>query len=338
MEKAVVVDKDYGSVSEEELQTIGSAYAKAGIELVSLQLSTEEEIVECCWDATAILGTGNPPITRAVMEALPKLKFIQRFGIGVNSIDLKAAADLNKIVLNLPGFCIKELADMAAAMILSLLRNTVYYDREIRKGNWPKCQYFLPGDVREMVLGLYGFGGAAKCLYEILHKGFGTKIIAYDPYITQEAATSFNVQFVSFEQLLEQSDIISLHAPLTPETKHCFNKEAFRKMKNTSMIINTARGGLINQEDLIWALNTGEIRYAGLDTFEQEPLEEDSMLRKMDSVILSPHSGSYGISAKRTQIEMVSRLLPDAVIKHEIPAAYVANRRFMENDGLYKFI
>lgn len=105
-----------------------------------------------------LLATGNPPITRKVMETLPEVKFVQRFGAGVNSIDLAAAAELGVIVLNLPGFCAKELADVATAMIMGLIRNTAYYDREVRKGNWPKCQYLLPPDVRELTLGLYGFG------------------------------------------------------------------------------------------------------------------------------------------------------------------------------------
>ena len=124
--KAVVVDKDYGSVTAEELAEITHAYQKAGIELVLKHLSSEEEIIQGAQGAIAILGTGNPPITRHVLESLPELKFVQRFGVGVNSIDLDAAADCGKIILNIPGFCAKELADLAAAMILGLVRNTVY--------------------------------------------------------------------------------------------------------------------------------------------------------------------------------------------------------------------
>ena len=126
--KAVVVDKDYGSVSYEELQRVKEAYAAAGIELELAHYVTEDEIIEGCRGAVAILGTGNPPITRKVMEALPEVKYVQRFGAGVNSIDLDAASELKKIVLNLPGFCAKELADVATAMIMGLTRNTAYYD------------------------------------------------------------------------------------------------------------------------------------------------------------------------------------------------------------------
>lgn len=337
--KAIVVDKDYGSVTSEELETIKEAYAKAGIELAAEHFMTEDEIIAGCQGAFAILGTGNPPITRKVMEALPELKFVQRFGVGVNSIDLDAAAELGKIVLNLPGFCAKELADLAATMILGLTRNTAYYDREIRKGNWPKCQYLLPGDVREMTLGLFGFGAAGRHLYEIFSRGFGTKVIACDPYISAAVKEQYtDIEFVDFETLLKESDIISIHAMLTPETTHIFNKEAFRKMKNTAMIINTSRGPLIDQKELAWALENGEILYAGLDTVEKEPIEKDDPLLKMDNVILSPHSGSYGIGAKKTQISMVCRLVPQAVSEKKIPARNVADRDVMKTETEYEFI
>lgn len=337
--KAVVVDKDYGSVTAAELEKVQAAYAKAGISLELRHFRTEDEIISGCRDAIAILGTGNPPITRRVMEALPELKFVQRFGAGVNSIDLEAAAELNKIILNLPGFCAKELADLATAMIMGLIRNTAYYDREIRKGCWPKCQYLLPGDVREMTLGLYGFGGAGRYLHDIFHGGFGTRVIACDPYVSDAVKGQYpDVAFVSFDELLEKSDIISIHVILTPETTHVFNREAFRKMKNTAMIINTSRGPVIDQKDLAWALENGQILYAGLDTVEEEPISREDPLLKMDNVILSPHSGSYGVGAKKTQIQMVCDIVPEAVMTGKVPARCVANRSVLNQDTGYQFI
>jgi len=325
--KAIVVDKDYGSVKPEEIETVRKAYAKAGIELTAAHYTGEDEIIANCQDADIILATGNPPMTAKVMEALPRLRYIQRFGAGVNSIDLDAAARLGKIVLNLPGFCAKELADLATAMIMGLIRNTCYYDREIRKGNWPKCQYFLPGDVREMTLGFFGFGQAARHLHDIFHGGFGTKTIACDPYVSDQVKAQYpDVTFVSFDELLTQSDIISIHVILTPETKHVFNKEAFKKMKDTAMIINTSRGPVIDQKDLAWALENGEIRYAGLDTVEVEPIAKDDPLLKMDNVILSPHSGSYGVGSKKTQINMVCELIPTAVTEKKLPKRNIADK------------
>jgi len=337
--KAVVVDKEYGSVTAEELALVKESYSKAGIELELCHFTTEDEMIAGCQGAMAILGTGNPPVTRRVIEALPELKFVQRFGVGVNSIDLDAAAEHGVIVLNLPGFCAKELADLACAMIMGLIRNTNYYDKEIRKGNWPKCQYLLPPDVRELTLGLYGFGAAGRYLHDIFHGGFGTKVISCDPYVSEAVKAQYpHVEFVTFDEMIEKSDIISIHVNLTPETTHVFNKETFRRMKNTAMIINTSRGPVIDQKDLAWALQNEEIRYAGLDTVEKEPIEKDDPLLLLDNVILGPHSGSYGIGAKKTQISMICNLVPDAVIKGTVPGRNVANRAVLSKETGYQFV
>jgi len=337
--KAVLVDKDYGSTTLEEQQAVQAAYAKAGIDLKLCHFTTEDEIIQGCKGAMAILATGNPPITRKVMEALPELKFVQRFGAGVNSIDLDAATDLDKIILFLPGFCIKELADLATAMILTLIRNAAYYDREIRKGNWPKCKYLLPGDVRTMTLGLYGFGGAGRILHDIFTKAFGTKVIACDPYVSEDIKKQYpDVEFVDFDGLLNNSDIISIHCILTPETKHVFNADAFKKMKKNSMIINTSRGPIIDQKALGEALAAGEIRYAGLDVVEKEPIDLADPLLKMDNVIINPHSGSYGEGSKKVQKEMVCAIIPNAVIVKQIPQKSVANKGVITKEKEYKFI
>lgn len=145
------------------------------------------------------------------------------------------------------------------------------------------------------------------------------------------------MEFVSFDDLITRSDIISIHVILTPETTHVFNKAAFQKMKKTAMIINTSRGPVIDQKDLAWALSEGEILYAGLDTVEQEPISPDDPLLQMDNVILSPHSGSYGEGAKKTQIGMVCDLLPTAVEKKKISARCVANRTILQMNSEYIF-
>ena len=337
--KAVIVDRDYGSVTAAEIERITAAYSAAGIELTACHFTTEDQIIEGCRGAQIILGTGNPPITRKVMEALPELKFIQRFGVGVNSIDLDAASELGKIVLFLPGFCAKELADLSAGMILGLVRNTAYYDREIRKGNWPKCTYLLPPDLREMTLGIFGFGAAGRYLYKVFKGGWDMKILACDPYLPESAQAQYpDVEFVDFDRLVRESDIVSIHVGLSPETFHIFNKDVFKKMKNTAMLINTSRGPIVDQKDLAWALETGEILYAGLDTVEKEPIEPDDPLLHMDNVILSAHCGSYGIGAKKTQIGLVCELVPDAVTKGTVPARNVANKAVLKKDTGFRFV
>lgn len=272
MWNAVIVDRDYGSVSLENQEYIKQQYAKNGINLRLAHYRTPEEILENCKDADAILGTGNPPITREVLEGLTNLKVVQRFGIGVNSIDLKAADETGTLILYMPGFCVQELAIHASALILNLLRNVSFYDRRIRAGQWPKAAGYVPRNPKDLVLGLYGFGGSARPLYDIFYHGFGTKVITCDPYVKKDIKENYDVKIVSFDELLNRSDIISIHAPLTEETHHIFNREAFSKMKNDAMIVNISRGGLIDQEALAWALDIGQIRFAGLDVFEQEPL------------------------------------------------------------------
>lgn len=346
--KAIVVDKDYGSVTAEELERVAVAYRAAGIKLELLEYQvvaaqqkepTEAEIIAGCKDAQVILATGNPPITRRVLEALPQVKFVQRFGAGVNSIDLDAAAELGVIILNLPGFCAKELADVATAMIMGLIRNTCYYDREVRKGNWPKCKYLLPPDVRELTLGLYGFGLAGRHLHDIFHNGFGTKVISCDPYVSDAIKAQYpDVEFVAFDELVTRSDIISIHVILTPETTHVFNRDVFKKMKNTAMIINTSRGPVIDNDDLAWALQTGEIMYAGLDTVEREPLPENDPFKTLDNIIVNPHCGSYGVGSKKTQIDMVCSLIPTAATTGQVSARCVANRNVLTRDTGYKFV
>ena len=190
-----------------------------------------------------------------------------------------------------------------------------------------------------MTLGLYGFGAAGRYLHDIFHGGFGTKVIACDPYVTEDVKRRYpDVEFVEFNRMLKESDIISIHVVLTPETTHVFNEDAFRQMKKTSMIINVSRGPVIDQKALAWALDEGEILYAGLDTVEKEPIDPDDPLLQMDNVILSPHSGSYGAGAKKTQIQMVCGLLPEAVKNGRIPARNIANKGVIEKITEYEFV
>lgn len=323
---AVIVDSNYGSVSLDKQKYIQEQYKQKGISLRIEHYTTPEEIIAGCQEADAILGTGNPPITRKVLESLPNLKVVQRFGIGVNSVDLEAATETGTLVLFMPGFCVEELAIHAAALILNLLRNVNYYDRGIRKGEWRKAKGVVPRNPRDLTLGLFGFGGSAKPLYNIFKGGFGTKVITCDPYVDESIKENWDVEIVSFEELLEKSDIISLHAPLVPETKHIFNYDAFKKMKKDSMIVNISRGELINQDDLIKALNEGEIQFAGLDVFAQEPLSVDSPLIDSENVVLTPHSAFYGVQAQNNQLQLAIELV-DSVLNHKgVVGKYIANR------------
>lgn len=326
MYEAIIIDSNYGSVSIENQKYIQKEYAKNGISLKLENYSTTEEILNNCKNTDVILATGNPAITKDILKNLPKLKIIQRFGIGTNSIDLDSASEEGILVLYMPGFCIDELALHATALILNLLRNISYYDRGIRKGEWRKAKGPLPKNPKDLVLGLYGFGGSAKSLYNIFYNGFNSKIITCDPYIDEEIKTKYDIDIVSFEELLKYSDIISIHAPLTSETNHIFNKDAFSKMKKNAMIINISRGELIDQNALIEALDNNTIQFAGLDVFEKEPLPLDSPLIYDENTILTCHSGFYGENAQQNQIKLSIELVNSALNLLSISKKYIANK------------
>ena len=315
MWKGYIIDINYGSVTGARLEHAKALIEKAGVDLTIGHYETAEEMIANLQDADILFCTGNPILTREIMEALPRLKVIQRFGIGYDSIDVEAATELGILVLYSPGCCAEELAVHATAFILNLFRNVSLHDRTMRTGVWCKAKGPKPAHPGDITLGLFGFGRSARRLWRIFHEGFGTKVIACDPYLTKEMIPEFDVELVSFEELLERSDVISIHAPLNKETRHTFGEEAFRKMKPEAAIINVARGALIDQQALIRALQDGEIRFAGLDVFEQEPLPADSPLRGMEQVVLTSHSAFTGINSERRSNEMVYELISE-IIEH----------------------
>ena len=325
MWKACIVDSKYGAMSQEVLEGLVKRYKEVNLDVTLEHYPTPEEIIANCQDLDAILCCGNPPITREVVENLPKLKIVQRYGIGVNSVDLDAARENGVVVLNLPGVSVEELSVHVTALILNSLRHIGFYDRGIRKGEWRKGKGTPPASPEEMTIGLHGFGGTAKHLYRIFHDGFGSKIITCDPYLKPEDVKDFDVELVDFDQLLERSDVISTQVPLNKETRHIFNYEAFKKMKKTATMINVARGPVICEEDLIRALQEGEIAAAGLDVFETEPLPEDSPLIGMENVVLSCHSAYYGQRSSAKVHRLVVELMGQIVNESSIPRKYIAN-------------
>ena len=241
MAKAVIIDYTY--LGGEELFTPErQACAESGIDLELRSCKTEDEIIEAAHDADAVLCCGNPPITRKVIEALPQCRAYIRYGIGVNSVDLDAATEHGKLVYFMPGFCAEELVLHATALVLNLLRNVCFYDREIRAGKWPKAKGALPRRLTNMTVGLYGFGASARPMAKVFGHGFGSRVIACDPYLPDSVFEEAGVARVSFDELLAQADIVSIHAPLTAENRHIFNMDAFRKMKNTAAARRSAAG------------------------------------------------------------------------------------------------
>lgn len=318
--KVIVVDSPYlggSTFFKHEVSTI----KEFGGEMVFADFKTDNDIACGARDADIIVCCGNPPITKKVLETMSG-NLVIRYGIGVNSIDLKSATTNRKIVYNSPGFCKEELVMHASALILSCIRNIGFYNIEVKLGNWPKGKGPAPRRLSKLTVGLFGFGDSARPMADVFGKGFHSRVIAYDPYMDELAAAKYGVTRVDFDTLLKESDIITIHAPLVDSTYHIFNKDTFKKMKNTSMIINVSRGSLICERDLIEALKNNEIAYAGLDVFEKEPIEKDNPLISMANVILTPHSAFYGLEAlENTHIivsELIKNFINNKVVKRNI--------------------
>lgn len=314
--KVVVVDSTYlGNESFFKYEI--SVIEELGGELIFADFKTDDDIAYGAGDADIIVCCGNPPITQKVLKAMSG-KLVIRYGIGVNSIDLEAATANGKVIYNSPGFCKEELVMHASALILACIRNIGFYNNEVKLGNWPKGKGPIPRRLSNLTVGLFGFGSSARPMADVFGKGFHSRVIAYDPYMDKLAADEYGVEAIDFDTLLRESDIISIHAPLNDSTYHIFNKNAFKKMKNTSMIVNVSRGGLICEKDLVDALINNEIAYAGLDVLETEPVEKDNPLLTMPNVVLTPHSGFYGLEAVESSHIIVSELIKNFINKRVV--------------------
>lgn len=287
MGKVVITDHVFPSIDLER-----KILASAGIELEEAKPSckTGEDVIQRCQDADALLVQWAP-ITRHVLASLAQVKFVVRYGIGVDNIDLKGAKDLGIRVANVPNYCVEEVSDHAMAMMLSLARRIPQDHHQIAQGGWG-IQPFLPiPALYSLTLGLVGFGSIARRVAQKA-KAFCVHIIAFDPFVSASTFSDLAVECVDRDGLFCSADIISLHCPLVPETTHIIRRETIEMMKPGVLLINTARGPLVKQEDLVGALRSGKIVGAGLDVFEREPLPPDSPLRAFSNVILTSHAAA----------------------------------------------
>ncbi len=272
-----------------------AALAGTGAELKMAAAPTLEGILAVAADADALLVT-YAKITAEVIAGLKNCKVIGRFGIGVDNIDLEAAAAAGITVTYAPVYCLDEVSDHAMALLLSLARKIPYSNKLVSGGRWEMPAVVPISRLRGNKLGLVGLGNIPQTIVPKA-QAFGLEILAADPYAPDEVFERLKVTRVDFDELLRTSDYISVHAPLTPETEKMFNAEAFAKMKNTALLINTARGPLVDTDALADALEAGQIGGAALDVLPVEPPPADSRLVGRDDVILTPHTGFYSEDA-----------------------------------------
>jgi D-3-phosphoglycerate dehydrogenase len=254
-----------------------------------------EDILAVARDADAILVT-YAKLPGELLRQLTRCKAIGRFGLGVDNIDIKAAAELSIAVTYVPDYCMQEVSDHALALLLALARKIPLSNKLVQAGRWEMPAVVPLRRLAGQVLGLIGFGNIARALVPRA-KAFGLTVIAHDPYASKDLFTAAAVESVSFEALLARSDFISVHAPLTSTTRGLLDAAAFAQMKKGAMIVNTARGPLIDERALIAALDSGHVGGAALDVAAIEPLAKDSPLLGRDNLILTPHTAFYSVEA-----------------------------------------
>lgn len=281
---------------------------KIGADLIESTGSDEESIIEATKDADAILNC-YAELTPRVIEFLKKCQIIARYGIGVNNVNIPTATKKGIIVTNVPDYCIEEVSDHTVALILACARKICQLNKTVKNGKWDFKDYLPMYRIMGQTLGIIGFGKIPRRLVEKL-AAYKLNILAYDPYIDKKIAKKYNVKLVELEELLKESDIISVHTPLTEKTLGILGYDQFKIMKKTAYLINTARGGLIKDNDLAQALKEGEIAGAGLDVLENENINSHHPLVNLENVIITPHSAFYSEQAlKDLQYKAVQEVI-----------------------------
>lgn len=284
--KVVITDYEYQNVEKER-----KILEAAGIELEACQCRTEQALIDACRDADGVI-VQYCTITGQVIRAMAHCRVIIKYGIGVNNIDVDAATEKGIYVCNVPDYGVDEVSNHAIAMMLALSRGLKRLNGSLTQGSWGYGSVVPLHRMAGATLGLVGLGRIPSLVAGKM-AGFGLNILAYDPFARPETAEKLGVRLVDFDTMVERSDYISIHCPLTPQTQGMFRAETFRRMKPTAILVNTARGAVIRQEELVEALLAGEIAGAGLDVYEQEPLSQDSPLLHMPNVICTPHCAWY---------------------------------------------
>jgi D-3-phosphoglycerate dehydrogenase len=272
-----------------------AALARLDPDVRMAKSASADDILAVARDADAILVT-YAKLPGEVLRQLPRCKVIGRFGLGVDNIDIKTAAELGITVTYVPDYCLQEVSDHAMALLLALARKVPFSNALVQSGRWDMPAVVPIRRLEGQLLGLVGFGNIPR---RVAPKAmaFGLKVVAHDPYVSAEALRALGVESASFDRLLAISDFVSIHAPLTPGTRGLFNADAFRKMKKGARLINTARGPLVDETALIAALDSGHLGGAALDVVATEPLAKDSPLLGRANVILTPHTAFYSVEA-----------------------------------------
>jgi len=293
------------------------------IELVRIQARTPEELCPTVADADGLIVQWVK-ITRQVMDKLTKCRVISRYGIGVDMVDLEAATEHGVMVCNVPDYCIEEVSTHTITFLLSLNRHLMILHAHVSSGKWGGVPGGAPSRLAGQVIGVVGLGNIGR---EVARKAgcLGLKVLGHDPYLAPEVAKALGIELVGLKDLLRRSDYVSLHCPLTDETRHLIAQAQLALMKPSAYLINMARGPVVDQLALYQALTVGTIKGAALDVFEQEPPSPDDPLLKLDNVILTPHAASWTAEAgaqlrrdaARNVVTVLQGKLPKSIVNRK---------------------
>jgi glyoxylate reductase len=284
---------------------------------------TRDQIMDRGRDCEGLVTLLSDPIDAEVIAALPKLRVIAQYAVGYDNIDVSAATAAGIIVTNTPGVLTETTADLTWALILAASRRVAEGDRYVRDGKWSVAwgpELMLGEDVHGATLGIVGFGRIGQAVARRA-KGFGMRVLYHtrrDTKEQQKTAEEAGARAVTFDHLLKESDIVSLHVPLTEETRNMIDTDALNQMKRGSILVNTSRGAVLDENALYNALVSGHLFAAGLDVFETEPIPEESPLMALPNVVLAPHIGSASRHTRNVMAEMCADNL-DAALHGEKP-------------------
>lgn len=313
--KVLITDYAWPSL-EIERRVLGAV----GADLMVAETGEEAELLRFAPQADAIL-TCWQQVPTTVLDAAPHCLIVSRYGIGLDNIPVAHATQLGILVTNVPDFCLEEVSDHAMALLLACARRVVSFARATREGRWDLQAGRPIPRLRGQTLGLIGYGNIARALAPKA-LGFGLKIIAYTPRLPADALEPFGTATNDLEYLLRQADYVSIHAPLTAETRGLIDAHALQLMKPTAYLINTSRGAIIDEGALYQALSEGWITGAGLDVLAQEPADPAHPFLKLDNVIITPHAAFYSETAV-SELEQKGAEHVAQALRGELPANVV---------------
>ena len=313
MEKILITPRSFGNTYPAAFDEL-SAAGYGLIKNQTGQLFSKEMMIEHIACASGII-VGIDPLDRDVICAAPLLRAISKYGVGLDNIDVAFAKANGISVSTTQGANAMSVADYTLALILACARKIPYIDRQCHDKDWRKV---ISLDVYGKTIGIVGLGAIGKGVAKRA-AGFDMKLLAYDPAWNGSYAESNGIQFASYSHILEEADFITLHLPLTDETRYMVNAESFALMKRSAILINTSRGELVNEADLIEALKTGEIYAAGIDTFEKEPPDNDE-LYKLDNLVMGSHCAASSVEASKQMTIMATRNIINSLKSDASPA------------------